>query len=103
MTLRTRIQRVTSWLQRHRTLALVLQGVVVVVFVGFLVWAVRGTWREAGDRVRDADPLDFGLACLALAAYYLLFVVGWMRILGAWGIRMPYPAALRAEMVSMLA
>jgi hypothetical protein len=103
MSLANRIQRATAWFQRHRTLALILQAVVVVVFVGFLIWAVRGTWREAGDRVRDANPLDFGLACLALAAYYLLFVFGWMRILAAWGIRLPYPAALRAEMVSMLA
>ena len=40
---------------------------------------------------------------LWIAAYYLLFVVGWIWILAAWGIRLPYPEALRAEMVSMLA
>ncbi|HEY1367023.1 MAG TPA: lysylphosphatidylglycerol synthase domain-containing protein [Gaiellaceae bacterium] len=103
MTFADRIKAWVAWFQRHRTLSLALQAVAAVVFLGFLVWAVRGTWREAGDRLRDANPLDFGIACIGLAAYYLLFVVGWMRILGAWGIRMPYPAALRAEMVSMLA
>ena len=32
-----------------------------------------------------------------------MFVFGWMRILADWNIRISYPAALRAEMVSMLA
>ena len=41
--------------------------------------------------------------CLALGGYYLVFVLGWMRILDDWGVRISYPAALRAEMVSMLA
>ena len=43
------------------------------------------------------------LGCAALAAYYLVFVLGWIRILGEWGIKLSYPAALRAEMLSMLA
>ena len=41
--------------------------------------------------------------CVALAVYYLVFVFGWMRILADWDIHISYPAALRAEMVSMLA
>jgi hypothetical protein len=45
----------------------------------------------------------FLLGCAALAAYYLVFVFGWMRILADWDIHISYPAALRAEMVSMLA
>ena len=40
---------------------------------------------------------------VVLGAYYLVFVLGWMRILAEWGIRLSYPAALRAEMLSMLA
>jgi glycosyltransferase 2 family protein len=40
---------------------------------------------------------------VALAAYYLVFVFGWMRILADWDLHISYPAALRAEMVSMLA
>src|SRR5207244_1173133 len=43
------------------------------------------------------------LGCAALGAYYRGFVLGWMRILLEWGVRLPYPAALRAEMISMLA
>ena len=45
----------------------------------------------------------FTLGCVALAGYYLVFVFGWMRILADWDIHISYPAALRAEMVSMLA
>lgn len=79
------------------------QLVLFAVFFGFVGWAVRGSFHDAGNDLREADPLLFGLACLAVAAYYLLFVLGWMRILADWDIRLSYPAALRAEMVSMLA
>jgi uncharacterized membrane protein YbhN (UPF0104 family) len=53
--------------------------------------------------LRDADPVYFVAGCVAVAVYYLVFVVGWIWILGAWGIEITYPIALRAEMVSMLA
>ena len=39
----------------------------------------------------------------AVAAYYLVFVFGWMRILAALEVRIDYETALRSEMVSMLA
>jgi uncharacterized membrane protein YbhN (UPF0104 family) len=93
----------SAWLRRHRRLAVALQVVAGLAVIGVLVWAVRGSWAGAGERLRDADPLDFALGCAVLGAYYLLFVVGWMRILAGWGIHLSYPAALRAEMVSMLA
>jgi uncharacterized membrane protein YbhN (UPF0104 family) len=64
---------------------------------------VRGSFHDAADDLRNANLFLFGLACVAVAAYYLLFVLGWMRILSDWDIHLPYPAALRAEMVSMLA
>lgn len=79
------------------------QLVLFAVFFGFVGWAVRGSFHDAAGDLRNADPVLFGLACLAVAAYYLLFVLGWMRILADWDIQLSYPAALRAEMVSMLA
>lgn len=79
------------------------QFVLLAVFFGFVGWAVRGSFHDAAADLRNADPVIFGLACLAVAAYYLLFVLGWIRILADWDIRLSYPAALRAEMVSMLA
>ena len=71
--------------------------------VGFLVYAVRDSWGDAWPRLRAADLGDLGLALAALAAYYLLFVVGWQWILAAMGIRIGYGIALQAEMASMLA
>src|SRR4029077_20393777 len=65
--------------------------------------ALQGSFRAAGDDLRNASPVLFVLACVALAGYYLVFVFGWMRILADWGVHISYPAALRAEMVSMLA
>ena len=38
-----------------------------------------------------------------VAVYYLVFILGWIRILAAWEIHVPYRAALQAEMASMLA
>ena len=40
---------------------------------------------------------------MTVSVYYLVFILGWMRILDAWGIPVPYRVALQAEMVSMLA
>ena len=80
-----------------------MQAVVLAIFLGSIGWALRGSFKDAGDDLRNANPLLFTLACVVLAAYYLVFVFGWMRILADWDLHISYPAALRAEMVSMLA
>jgi glycosyltransferase 2 family protein len=80
-----------------------LQLLALGVMTGFLVYSVGDSWREAEDAVRSANPADLGLALLAIAAYYLAFVVGWQLILRAQGIRLGYRDTLRAEMLSMLA
>jgi len=80
-----------------------LQLAALAIFVGFLAYAIRGAFHDAWDDIRNADPKWFTLACIFVAVYYLVFVIGWTWILRDWGIEMPYPVALRAEMVSMLA
>ncbi len=97
------VHSTTAWLRRHRRLAVALQVVLGLLLIGVLVWAVRGSWKGAAERLRDANLLDFGVGCAVLGAYYLLFVIGWMRILAAWEIKVSYGVALRAEMLSMLA
>jgi uncharacterized membrane protein YbhN (UPF0104 family) len=92
-----------GFLKRHHRLFVAGQILVLAIFFGAVGWAVRGSFRSAGDDLRDANLLDFGVACVFLAAYYLLFVLGWMRILADWRQHISYPQALRAEMVSMLA
>ena len=87
----------------RRRLVVVLQVVFVAALLGFLGWAVRDTWSDALPRLRDADPVDLVLACVILALYYLMFVVGWQWILRALGIRTSYSVALQSEMASMLA
>jgi glycosyltransferase 2 family protein len=98
-----RLSSLRRFASEHPRWVVVGQLVLFAVFFGFVGWAVRGSFHDAADDLRNADPILFGLACLAVAAYYLLFVLGWMRILADWDIRLSYPAALRAEMVSMLA
>jgi uncharacterized membrane protein YbhN (UPF0104 family) len=87
----------------HPRLLAAVQLLVLAVFLGAIGWAVRGSLHDAGDDLRHANLPLFGLACAVLAVYYLAFVLGWMRILSDWGVELSYPAALRAEMVSMLA
>src|SRR6185437_528678 len=79
------------------------QLVLLAIFLGSVAWAVRGSFHAAGRDLRDADPVLFVFACVAVAAYYLVFVVGWIRILADWGVRISYPTALNSEIVSMLA
>ena len=86
-----------------RRVVIGLQIGFVVVFTAVLGYFLRDAWRDALPLLEDADPADIAIAVAALAAYYLLFVVGWMIILAGLGIRIGYPLALGAEMASMLA
>ena len=88
---------------RKKRVVVMLELVAVTALLVALGWAVRDVWADAGPRLRDADLTQVGLALAVLAAYYLLFVVGWMRILAAYDIHISYPVALQAEMLSMLA
>src|SRR3954447_1765270 len=92
-----------SLLKRHPRAFVALQLVLLAIFFGIVGWAVRGSLEGAGDDLRNANLVDFAIGCAFVAAYYLLFVLGWMRILSDWGFSISYPQALRAEMVSMLA
>jgi hypothetical protein len=99
----SRLSDLASWASRHRRLLGALQLIVLVVFFASLAWAIRGSLHGAWHDLKNANVALFALGCAALAAYYLVFVLGWIRILGEWGVRITYPVALRAEMISMLA
>jgi uncharacterized membrane protein YbhN (UPF0104 family) len=96
------VQKLKSIL-RKRWVYSALQLTALAILLGFLVYAFRGTWRDTEPRLRSASLTDLGIACAILAGYYLLFVAGWVRILAAYEIRVPYRIALQAEMLSMLA
>jgi uncharacterized membrane protein YbhN (UPF0104 family) len=98
-----RVARISSRLRAHPKLLVAGQLVILAIFLGSVAWAVRGSFHSAGKDLRDADPGLFVLACVAVATYYLVFVIGWIRILADWGVRIDYPISLRSEMVSMLA
>jgi hypothetical protein len=90
-------------MDRRRKLFIALQVTAVAAFLGFLGFALRDSWGEAGPRLRDADVAQLALAFGLLAVYYLLFVLGWLWILRALHIKVTYRVALQSEMVSMLA
>ena len=98
-----RLRAVAAFFRAHPLLSKALQVGLLVVTVGFCVWAVRNEWPKASPRLEHASPAYLALAFAAVAIYYLVFILGWIRILAAWGIEIPYRVALGAEMVSMLA
>jgi glycosyltransferase 2 family protein len=87
----------------RRNVVIGLQLAGVTALLGALAFALRDVWPQAAPRLEDADLVQLTLGLGVLAAYYLLFVVGWLLILVAAGIRVPYLVALQAEMLSMLA
>lgn len=87
--------------RRHAWIA--AQVVFVAAVLAFLTYAVGDSWGEAAPRLRDASITDLAIAMVLLAAYYILFVVGWRWILRALDVHVSYGVALQAEMASMLA
>ena len=94
--------RLAGWL-RMRRVYVTLELIGLAILLGALWWALRDVWAEAKPLLRHADLTDFAIGTAIVAAYYLVFVLGWMRILVAYGIRVPYQVALQSEMLSMLA
>ncbi|HEY6961735.1 MAG TPA: lysylphosphatidylglycerol synthase transmembrane domain-containing protein [Gaiellaceae bacterium] len=92
-----------AYLRARPRLAKGIQYALVAVTVALCAWAVVDQWHKAGPRLADARPAYVALAFATIAVYYLIFILGWIRMLAAWDIVVPYRAALQAEMVSMLA
>jgi uncharacterized membrane protein YbhN (UPF0104 family) len=96
----------TAGVQYLRARPRLIKGIqlfLLVLTVGFLLWAVRDQWSKAGPLLANASPAYLALSLAVVAAYYLVFILGWIRMLDAWGIHVHYRVALQAEMVSMLA
>src|SRR6185312_488319 len=98
-----RLLELAAAVKAHRRLVLALQIAAIVVVVALCALAVHSEWSKAEPRLADANPAYLALAVAGVAAYYLVFIIGWIRMLDAWGIRIGYRLALQAEMVSMLA
>jgi uncharacterized membrane protein YbhN (UPF0104 family) len=99
----SRLENVAAFASRHRRLVGVGQLLLLAVFFSVFGWGLRGTFNSAEHDLHHSNLALFGLGCVALAAYYLVFVLGWKWILAEWGVKISYPVALRSEMVSMLA
>src|SRR5207248_6444086 len=98
-----RAQSALRYFRAHPRLAKSLQWLVVGAIVVFCGWAVVDQWSKAGPRLEHAQPGYLALGFATVAVYYLVFILGWIRMLSAWNIEVPYRVALQAEMVSMLA
>jgi glycosyltransferase 2 family protein len=80
-----------------------LQVVLVATTVALCAWAIVDQWSKAEPLLAHANIGYVALGFGFVALYYLVFILGWIRMLDAWGIHTPYRPALQAEMVSMLA
>ena len=99
----SKLEDVADFASRHRRLLGALQLVILLIFFSALGWGLRGSFNSAANDLHHSNLAVFIAGCAVLGIYYLVFVFGWMWILREWGVRLSYPAALRAEMVSMLA
>src|SRR4051794_33429985 len=95
--------RVAALIARHRRAWIAIEIAVVVLVLASFGFAVRNDVGDSWGQLRNASLAYVAAAFAAVAVYYLVFIVGWIRILGAWGIEVQYATALRAEMISMLA
>jgi uncharacterized membrane protein YbhN (UPF0104 family) len=98
-----RFRQIFGAIVARRWLVITLQLVFLVALALFLTLELRSTWHGALPRLRHAHLPDLLAAAVAISAYYLVFVLGWQAILRQFGAPLPYPAALRAEMLSLLA
>ncbi|HVC86892.1 MAG TPA: lysylphosphatidylglycerol synthase transmembrane domain-containing protein [Gaiellaceae bacterium] len=98
-----RANAAVRYLRARPSLLRTLQWTLVVATVALCVWAVRDQWSKAAPLLENAKPGYLALGFAIVAVYYLVFILGWIRMLEAWGINLPYRVALQAEMVSMLA
>src|SRR6476469_3061725 len=98
-----RMRAAARALQQRPRLVKALQLALLIATLAICIWAVRSQWGDAWPLLQNARIGYVVLAFLTVSVYYLVFILGWMRILDAWGIPVPYRVALQAEMVSMLA
>jgi hypothetical protein len=96
-------RRAIEFFRAHPRLTKSIQLVLVLVTAGLCAWAVVDQWHKAGPRLANAQPGYLVLGFVIVALYYLVFILGWVRMLEEWSIHVSYGAALQSEMVSMLA
>jgi glycosyltransferase 2 family protein len=99
----SRLEDIADFASRHRRALGAAQLALLVIFFSLLGWGLRGSFASAAHDLDHSNLVVFVLGCAVLGIYYLVFVFGWMWILREWRVRLSYPAALRAEMISMLA
>ena len=87
----------------RKRLILGLQVFLLVIVLVFVTVEVRSSWSELRPRLEEVELGHVAAATAILVAYYLVFVVGWVIVLRALNLRIRYPEAVGAEMVSMLA
>jgi uncharacterized membrane protein YbhN (UPF0104 family) len=98
-----RARDAVAYLRAHPRLSKSLQALLIAATLGFCTWAVVSEWSKAGPRLENANLGYVAVAFGLVAIYYLVFILGWIRMLTAWDIHVPYRVALQSEMVSLLA
>src|SRR5919202_2767111 len=91
------VRAAAAWYRAHPKTTKAVQAILVAATVVLCVWAIVDQWHKAGPRLAHANVGYVAAAFVTIAIYYLVFILGWIRMLEAWRIRVPYQAALQAE------
>ena len=78
---------VVAWFRARPRLLHTIEVILLALTLALCAWAVAGEWSKAEPLLEHAKPGYLGLAIASVAAYYLVFILGWIRMLAAWSIR----------------
>lgn len=88
----------------RRKIFIAAQWLLAVAIVWYAIAALRGQWKEAGERLQSITPQWswLALATLIVVATYLLLIETWRRVILASGQRLRFSDAARIWFVSNL-
>jgi len=73
-----------AFFRAHPRLTKAIEAALVLTTIGLCAWAVVDQWHKAGPRLAHAKPGFVAAAFVTVAVYYLVFILGWIRMLAAW-------------------
>ena len=89
------MQTAIAFAREHPRFVKRVQWALILVTSVLCGWAIVDQWGKASERLSNASPGWLVAGFAMVAVYYLVFILGWIRLLEEWGIVVRYRVALR--------